>query len=94
MSRSKKRHREQAQEFIDGKKGGSKPRVAAARVLGIGSRTPSGDDLGGVLPDSGIPPAWQHPAPEAMPAPTAATTAPAAAPRPGPRPATRRVPNH
>ena len=94
MSRSKKRHREEAQKFIDGKKGGNRPRVAAARVLGIGARTPSGDDLGGVLPDPEIPPAWQHPALEAMPNPTSTAPVAAAAPRPGPRPATRRVPNH
>ena len=43
MVRSKHRMRTQAEEFMDGKKGGGKPRIAAARVLGIGSRTPAGD---------------------------------------------------
>ena len=94
MSRSKKRHREEAHEFIDGKKGGNRPRVAAARILGIGSRTPSGDDLGGVLPDPEIPQAWQDPALGAMPIPTSTAPVAAAATRPGPRPPTRRVPNH
>jgi putative transposase len=94
MSRSKKRHREEAQEFIDGKKGGNRPRVAAVRVLGIGSRTPSGDDLGGVLPDPGIPSAWQPPAPLDMSVPAPDATVAAAVPRVGPRPAPRRVPNH
>jgi hypothetical protein len=43
--------RDQAQEFLDGKKGGGKARTGAARVLGIGAYAPSGDDTGSVLAD-------------------------------------------